>query len=219
MVSYSSKGKFKRKIPALTANKESLLELAEHVEESLSSAISGHKIMKGELILYAKREKILDVLLFLRDNNECQFRMLMDICGADYPARDERFDVIYHLLSPRQNARVMVKITADAETPVPTVTGIFGSANWYEREVFDMFGVLFSGHPDLRRILTDYGFEGHPLRKDFPLTGHVEMRYDLEQEQVVYAPVKLEQPYRQFGKKSNWKGVSTVLDKKEGAGS
>lgn len=196
----------------MTDNNEALKDLAELAQEILTTAILSYEIVKDELVLFAERDSILKVLLFLRDHQECQFKMLMDICGVDYPDRKERFEIVYHLLSPRQNARIIVKVATDEETPVPTVTGIFKSANWYEREVFDMFGVLFSEHPDLRRILTDYGFEGYPLRKDFPLSGHVEIRYDLEQEQVVYRPVELEQPYRHFDKVSKWNGVSDVLN-------
>ena len=137
--------------------------------------------------------------------------MLIDICGVDYPARKERFDVVYHLLSPRLNQRIRVKLTTDEVTPVPSVVGVFPAANWFEREAYDMYGILFSGHPDLRRILTDYGFQGHPMRKDFPLTGYVEVRYDEEQKRVVYEPVELTQEFRSFDFESPWEGARYVL--------
>ena len=151
------------------------------------------------------------MLTFLRDDANCQFKLLMDVCGVDYPDRDERFDVVYNLLSLKLNQRVRVKVTTDEDTPVPSVTGVFRSANWYEREAWDLYGIFFSDHPDLRRILTDYGFEGHPLRKDFPLTGYVEVRYDDEQKRVVYEPVKLTQEFRTFDFLSPWEGMTRVL--------
>ncbi len=165
----------------------------------------------GELCLHADAANILDVLTFLRDDAECRFVCFIDICGADYPEREKRFDVVYHLLSPYKNSRVRVKVQADEEGTVPSAIPVFPAANWYERETFDLYGILFSGHPDLRRILTDYGFAGHPLRKDFPVTGHVEVRYDDEAKRVVYEPVKLIQEMRQFDYLSPWEGTEYVL--------
>ncbi len=154
----------------------SLQELAEHAKSSLGDVIGGSRITHGELTLDIARDRIVEVLTFLRDDPSCQFEVPIDICGVDYPARKERFDVVYHLLSPRLNQRIRVKLTTDEVTPVPSTVGVFPAANWFEREAYDMYGILFSGHPDLRRLLTDYGFQGHPLRKDFPLTGYVEVR-------------------------------------------
>jgi NADH-quinone oxidoreductase subunit C len=151
------------------------------------------------------------VLIYLRDQPNCQFKMMVDLCGVDYPEREERFEVVYHLLSLKHNQRVRVKVTTDEGTPVPSVTGVFGAANWYEREVWDMYGVYFAEHPDLRRLLTDYGFEGHPMRKDFPQTGYVEVQYDEEQKRVVYQPVKMRQDWRSFDFLSPWEGNSGLL--------
>lgn len=150
-------------------------------------------------------------LTFLRDDTNCLFKILVDVCGVDYPEREERFEVVYHLLSLKHNQRIRVKVSTDEDTPVPSVVGVFSTANWFEREVWDLYGVFFSDHPDLRRILTDYGFEGHPLRKDFPLTGYVEVRYDDEQKRVVYEPVKLTQEFRRFDFLSPWEGAQYVL--------
>ncbi len=165
----------------------------------------------GELTLHAEAANINAVLTFLRDDAECRFVCFIDICGADYPEREKRFDVVYHLLSPYKNQRVRVKVQAGEEGTVPSAIPVFPAANWYEREAFDLYGILFSGHPDLRRILTDYGFSGHPLRKDFPVTGHVEVRYDDEAKRVVYEPVKLIQEMRQFDYLSPWEGTEYVL--------
>jgi len=151
------------------------------------------------------------VLRALRDDAGCQFEQLVDICGVDYPERAKRFDVVYHLLSPRKNQRLRVKCEVDDQTPVPSVVELYPAANWYEREAYDMYGILFSGHPDLRRILTDYGFQGFPLRKDFPLTGYVEVRYDDAQKRVVYEPVRLTQEFRSFDFLSPWEGTQYVL--------
>ncbi|HEV7227899.1 NADH-quinone oxidoreductase subunit C [Brevundimonas sp.] len=159
----------------------------------------------GELTLVAEREKIVEVLTDLRDR--FGFQQLLDVCGADYPDREERFEVVYHLLSMTRNARVRVKVATDEVQPVPSVIEVYPSANWFEREAFDMYGMLFSGHPDMRRLLTDYGFEGHPLRKDFPMTGHVEVRWDEEQRRVVYEPVRLAQEFRNFDFLSPWEGA------------
>ena len=153
----------------------------------------------------------MQVLRFLRDDPSCRFACFIDISGVDYPAREKRFDVVYHLLSPYQNSRVRVKVQTDEDTPVPSAVDVFPAANWFEREAFDLYGILFSGHPDLRRILTDYGFAGHPLRKDFPVTGHVEVRYDDEKKKVVYEPVKLVQEFRTFDYLSPWEGTEYVL--------
>ena len=182
--------------------------------DHLMAAMSDHVLFsceeKGELILTVNQDSIVRVLNFLRDDSACQFKVLIDICGVDYPERNPRFEVVYQLLSPAQNQRLMVKVGANADTPVPSATGIFSSAGWFEREVWDLFGISFSGHPDLRRILTDYGFDGHPLRKDFPLTGHVEVHYDDEQKRVVYKPVKLVQEFRSFDFLSPWEGIQQL---------
>ena len=162
----------------------------------------------GELTLTTTRDNIVAVLTKLRDDPALQFEQLIDLCGVDYPERAERFDVVYHLLSPRKNLRVRVKITTDEATPVPSVIPVYPCANWYEREAYDMYGILFADHPDLRRLLTDYGFQGFPLRKDFPLSGHVEVRYDDEKKRVVYEPVKLTQEFRSFDFESPWAGVT-----------
>ena len=165
----------------------------------------------GETTLTVSAENIVEVLTYLRDDEGCQFEVLIDLCGVDYPQREKRFDVVYHLLSLRRNRRVRVKVATDDATPVPSVIPVYPAANWYEREAYDMYGILFSGHPDLRRILTDYGFKGFPLRKDFPLTGYVEVRYDDEAKRVVYEPVKLTQEFRNFDFESPWEGVDYVL--------
>ena len=169
------------------------------------------QIAYGELTVVVPAEAIARVLTFLRDDGRCQFVSFVDLCGVDYPGREKRFDVVYHLLSPRRNTRIRVKVETDEVTPVPSVIDVFPAANWFEREAYDLYGILFSGHPDLRRILTDYGFEGHPLRKDFPLTGFVEVRYDEEQKRVVYEPVKLQQEFRNFDFLSPWEGTDYVL--------
>ncbi|MFM9939314.1 MAG: NADH-quinone oxidoreductase subunit C [Hyphomicrobiaceae bacterium] len=165
----------------------------------------------GEVTMAVPRERIVEVLIALRDDPACQFEILIDICGVDHPARANRFDVVYHLLSPRLNQRLRLKLETDEDTPVPSAIPAFPTANWYEREAYDMFGILFSDHPDLRRLLTDYGFEGYPLRKDFPLTGYKEVRYDDEQKRVVYEPVKLTQDFRSFDFESPWEGVQYIL--------
>ena len=173
----------------------------------------------GELTLVAPRERIVEVMTALRD--QFGFQQLLDLCGADYPDRVERFEVVYHLLSLTRNARVRVKVSTDEVQPVDTVTGVYPSAGWFEREAYDMYGVVFAGHPDMRRLLTDYGFEGHPLRKDFPMTGYVEVRYDEEQKRVVYEPVKLTQEFRTFDFLSPWEGAeypAPVLPGDEKAG-
>ena len=165
----------------------------------------------GELTLVVQASDIVYALTYLRDDPACAFRCFIDICGADYPAREKRFDVVYHLLSLRHNTRIRVKVQTDDQTSVPSVIDVFPAANWFERETYDLYGILFSGHPDLRRLLTDYGFEGHPLRKDFPLTGFVEVRYDQDEARVVYEPVKLTQEFRNFDFLSPWEGTEYVL--------
>jgi NADH-quinone oxidoreductase subunit C len=162
-------------------------------------------------MLRVHRNSIVKVLAFLKDDSNCQFQQLIDICGVDYPEREERFEVVYNLLSVTQNQRVRLKVATDEATPVPSATGVYKSAGWFERETWDLYGVFFSDHPDLRRILTDYGFQGHPMRKDFPLTGYVEVRYDEEQKRVVYEPVKLPQEFRSFDFLSPWEGTTQVL--------
>lgn len=189
---------------------DSLTTLSTYLQSRLEGMVIETNLVKGELTLHVKRDGILDVLKFLRDDPVCAFKMLIDLCGADYPDRVERFDVIYNLLSISLNQRVRVKVTATETMPVPTATGLFNSANWFEREVWDMYGVYFDGHPDLRRILTDYGFDGHPQRKDFPLTGYVEVRYDEERKRVVYEPVKLTQDFRKFDFESPWEAMTNV---------
>ncbi|WP_339929786.1 NADH-quinone oxidoreductase subunit C [uncultured Brevundimonas sp.] len=163
----------------------------------------------GELNLVAHRDRIVEVLTALRDR--FGFQQLLDVCGADYPDRVERFEIVYHLLSMTRNVRVRVKVATDEQAPVPSVIAVYPSAGWFEREAFDMYGVLFSGHPDMRRLLTDYGFQGYPLRKDFPMTGYVEVRYDEEQKRVVYEPVKLTQEFRNFDFLSPWEGAEYPL--------
>ena len=174
------------------------------------------KFAFGELTLLADASAIVAVLTFLRDDPDCQFNWFVDLTAADYPRREKRFDVVYHLMSPRKNVRVRVKAMTDEDTPVATAIPVFPAADWYEREVYDLYGVLFDGHPDLRRILTDYGFEGHPLRKDFPMTGFVEVRYDEEEKRVRYEPVKLTQEFRQFDFLSPWEGPPLPGDEKAG---
>lgn len=188
-----------------------LHDLGDHIAAALPKEVITHEVKTGELIVRVRRESIVKVLTFLRDEANCQFKLLVDLCGVDYPERKNRFDVVYNLLSLTQNVRVRIKVETDEATPVPSVTNVFSAANWYERETWDLYGIAFSDHPDLRRIMTDYGFEGHPLRKDFPLTGYVEVRYDDEQKRVVYEPVKLTQEFRNFDFLSPWEGVDTRL--------
>lgn len=190
---------------------EALQELGEHILGALPEEVSSAEVVRDELVLRVKRGAIVKVLTFLRDDTSCQFRQLVDVCGVDYPEREQRFEVVYHLLSLRQNQRIRVKLSTDEETPVPSATGVFSSAGWWEREAWDLYGIYFSNHRDLRRILTDYGFEGHPMRKDFPLTGYVEVRYDDEQKRVVYGPVKLTQEFRTFDFLSPWEGAPPTL--------
>jgi NADH-quinone oxidoreductase subunit C len=190
---------------------DSLKDLGQHIAAAQENAVTEWNIVRGELTIEIHEDRIEDVLRFLRDDRACRFTTLIDICGVDYPTRAERFEVVYHLLSMHQNHRIRVKLTVDAETPVASVAKIFPVADWFEREAFDMYGIVFSNHPDLRRLLTDYGFEGHPLRKDFPLTGYVEVRWDDEQRRVVYEPVELVQEHRDFDFMSPWEGAKYVL--------
>jgi NADH-quinone oxidoreductase subunit C len=190
---------------------EALRELGDHVAAAFPQDVTGTAIAHGELMVAVKRDAVARLLAFLRDDPKCLFKVLVDICGVDYPERPERFDVVYNLLSVKLDQRIRVKAMADETSPVPSVTGLFSAAGWYEREAWDLYGIYFADHPDLRRILTDYGFEGHPLRKDFPLTGYVELRYDEEQKRVVYEPVKLKQEFRSFDFTSPWEGMAHVL--------
>jgi len=196
---------------AQAENLESLGEFRDAVVNRFGDRVLSAEIEYGELTVTVERASIVDVLRYLRDEPAMMFRSLIDICGADYPGRKERFEVVYHLLSPRQNQRIRVKVRTGESTPVPSVTSVFAGADWFERETWDMYGVLFSGHPDLRRLLTDYGFDGHPLRKDFPLTGHVEVRYDDALKRVVYQPVELRQEFRDFDFLSPWEGTDYGL--------
>ena len=194
-------------------------DLKDHILAALGTSLNGASITLGELTLDARREDIVDTIAFLRDDPVCKFTTLIDICGVDYPGRDRHFEVVYHLLSMQLNQRIRIKITTDADTPVHTMIGVYPAANWYEREAFDMYGIAFSEHPDLRRLLTDYGFEGHPLRKDFPLSGFVEVRYDEERKSVIYEAVNLPQEFRDFDFMSPWEGAKYVMDEdKNGEG-
>ena len=190
---------------------EALSELGNYLKDRAGVSLKSVELAYGELTVGVEVSELIATLIFLRDDAQCQFISLIDISGVDYPSRAERFDVVYHLLSPHQNLRIRVKVATDEDTPVPSATPVYLGADWYERETYDLYGVLFSGHPDLRRILTDYGFEGHPLRKDFPLTGFVEVRYDDEVKRVVYEPVELRQEFRNFDFQSPWEGTDYVL--------
>lgn len=188
-----------------------LRDLGEYVQSAMPEQLEEVEIEYDELAIVARPESIVRVLSFLRDDVNCQFKQLMDVCGVDYPGRLQRFDVVYNLLSLTHNRRIRVKIRTDGQAAVPTVTGVFSSAGWWEREAYDLYGIWFRDHPDLRRILTDYGFEGYPLRKDFPLTGYLEVRYDDEQKRIVYEPVKLTQDFRNFDFLSPWEGMQQFL--------
>lgn len=190
---------------------DAIQELKRSVEEHLGDDLVSAHVAHGELSITVATTDLPRALLWLRDDPNMLFKELVDICGVDYPEREQRFDVVYHLLSMHHNQRIRVRVTTDEATPVPSMTTLFRSAGWFEREAWDMYGILFSDHPDLRRLLTDYGFEGHPLRKDFPLTGYVEMRYDDEQQRVVYEPVKLRQDFRNFDFLSPWEGAGGLL--------
>jgi NADH-quinone oxidoreductase subunit C len=176
----------------------------------LGEAIQAQRVEHGRAILTIAREHLLVVMTYLRDAPELMFKQLVDVCGADYPTRPERFEVVYNLLSLKYNQRLQLKVITDENTPVPSVVGLFNSANWFEREIWDLYGVYFSDHPDLRRILTDYGFDGHPFRKDFPLTGYVELRYSEEQKRCVYEPVSLTQDFRSFDFLSPWEAMTDI---------
>lgn len=197
---------------------DALKKLGGYLSRTLGPKLTKHEVALGELTLDVSRDDIREVIEFLRDDERCRFGCLVDICGVDYPERNKRFDIVYHLLSPWHNTRIRVRLTASAETPVPSITALHPSANWFEREAYDLYGILFDGHPDLRRILTDYGFQGHPLRKDFPLTGFVELRYDNELKRVVYEPVKLMQEFRTFDFMSPWEAMQTAIPGDEKAG-
>ncbi len=199
---------------------QALKDLGDYIAAALPNDVLETEVNRvGELTVLVRTPSIAKVLTFLRDDTTCLFKQLVDVCGVDYPGRELRFDVVYHLLSMKHNQRVRVKVHTDEDTAVPSVTGVFNSAGWFERETWDMYGVVFSDHPDLRRILTDYGFEGHPLRKDFPLTGYVELRYDEEQKRCVYEPVKLTQDFRNFDFLSPWEGQGPLPGDEKAEGS
>jgi NADH-quinone oxidoreductase subunit C len=190
---------------------ETLKEIAEYIVATRAGAVREWSIARGELTMNIAPAEIVSFVQFLRDDARLAFVSFVDICGVDWPSREQRFDVVYHFLSPRQNLRIRLKVATDEMTPVPSITSVFPGADWFEREAYDLYGILFTGHPDLRRILTDYGFDGHPLRKDFPLTGFVEVRYDDEQKRVIYEPVRLAQAFRDFDFLSPWEGTDYVL--------
>lgn len=190
---------------------DALQQLADHIALRRPNEVIDASVAFGELTVTASASGILDLLDFLRSDSSCRFSTLVDITAVDYPSRQQRFDVVWHFLSMYQNQRIRVKVAIREDEMLPTLTGIYPAANWFEREIFDMFGILFTGHPDMRRILTDYGFSGHPLRKDFPTTGYVEVRYDDAEKRVIYEPVSLVQEYRQFDFLSPWEGVQYAL--------
>ncbi|CAM5767529.1 NADH-quinone oxidoreductase subunit C [Labrys miyagiensis] len=202
------------------ATSEVLQSIGEALQAAFPEGVTGVVHAYGELTVTTDPDNVLAVLKHLRDDAGSRFVSIIDVCGADYPAREKRFDVVYHLLSPTKNVRIRVKVETDEATPVPSATGLFQGALWFEREAYDLYGILFTGHPDLRRLLTDYGFDGHPLRKDFPLTGFVEVRWDDEAKRVVYEPVRLNQEFRNFDFLSPWEGTDYVLpgDEKAKAG-
>jgi NADH-quinone oxidoreductase subunit C len=190
---------------------DTLDRLGQTIKNALGDSVTGYAVARDELTVNAKAEDLIKIVTFLRDDPACQFINIIDVTAVDWPSREQRFDVVYHFLSPRLNQRVRLKVMTDETTPVPSLIDIFRGADWFERETYDLYGVLFTGHPDMRRILTDYGFEGHPLRKDFPLTGFVEVRYDDEQKRVVYDKVTLTQEFRSFDFLSPWEGTNYVL--------
>jgi NADH-quinone oxidoreductase subunit C len=190
---------------------QALKDLVDYISGQIDEALVEVEWAGDEAVLRTRPQSVLRVLSFLRDDSQCLFKNMVDLCGADYPDREQRLEVVYNLLSVKHNLRIRVKVSTDEETPVPSASQLFMSAEWNEREAWDMYGIFFSDHPDLRRILTDYGFEGHPMRKDFPLTGHVEVRYDDELKRVVYEPVKLTQDFRTFDFMSPWEGAQQVL--------
>lgn len=190
---------------------EALNEFASYLAEVRPGLVASSTVAYGELTLTAEADKLIALLTFLRDDVQCGFVNMIDVCGVDWPQRARRFDVVYHLLSPRQNMRVRVKVETAEDEAVPSACSVYPGADWFEREAWDLYGIMFTGHPDLRRILTDYGFEGHPLRKDFPTTGFVEVRYDDSAKRVVYEPVNLRQEFRSFDFLSPWEGTDYVL--------
>ena len=190
---------------------EALSSLGEKIVAGLGGAATGHSIAFGQLTVAVHADRIVDVVKFLRDDAGCRFVSFIDVTAVDYPGREKRFDVVYHLLSPTLNERIRVRAEADETTQVPSIIKVFPGANWFERETYDLYGVIFTGHPDMRRLLTDYGFDGHPLRKDFPLTGFVEVRYDDQEKRVVYEPVRLNQEFRKFDFLSPWEGADYPL--------
>lgn len=190
---------------------DALRELGEHISDQCADAVKGFHVRHGELTIIAERDSIVKLAKFLKDDNQCVFETMIDICGVDWPERTQRFEVVYHFLSMRLNQRVRVKISTDEANAVPSLVALHPSANWFEREAFDMYGIRFAGHPDMRRLLTDYGFEGYPMRKDFPLTGYTEVRYDDLEKRVVNEPVQLVQEYRNFDFLSPWEGMTKEL--------
>jgi len=188
-----------------------LRDLGKHIAASLSDYVQGAGVERDELVIDARADQVDRVLKFLKDDRRCRFEQLIDLCGVDWPERDPRFDVVYHLLSLSHNCRLRLKVGVNDDQPVPSAVAVYPSAGWWERETWDLYGIHFAGNPDLRRLLTDYGFDGHPLRKDFPLTGYVEVRYDSEQKRVVYEPVKLTQEFRRFDFLSPWEGAAYPL--------
>ena len=190
---------------------ETLDKLGATIAGALARSVVSYSVAFGELTVNVKAADIVDVVTFLRDDPRCLFISIIDVTAVDWPGREKRFDVVYHFLSPKLNRRIRIKAETDEVTPVPSIIEVFPGADWFERETYDLYGVLFTGHPDMRRLLTDYGFEGHPLRKDFPLTGFVEVRWDDEQKRVVYDPVQLAQEFRNFDFLSPWEGTDYVL--------
>ena len=197
---------------------QALIELGDYIGATLEVEGAEIAFAGDELVLALPAVELERALTWLRDDAQCQFKVLVDICGVDYPERERRFEVVYNLLSPRHNQRIRVKVQAAADDPVPSAVGIYSAAGWYEREAWDLYGIYFAGNPDLRRLMTDYGFEGHPLRKDFPLTGFVELRYDDEQKRCAYEPVQLTQDFRDFDFMSPWEGAEYILPGDEKAG-
>ncbi len=199
---------------------ENLDTLGQTIAQALSGAVIGHWVANGELTITASARDIVRVMTFLRDDERCRFVSFIDATAVDWPAREQRFEVVYHLLSPVLNRRIRIKIEAGEDTRIPSIIGVFPGADWFEREAYDLYGIVFTGHPDMRRLLTDYGFEGHPLRKDFPLTGFVEVRWDDEVKRVVYDKVRLAQEFRNFDFLSPWEGTDYVLpgDEKKSGG-
>ena len=190
---------------------EALNDLGEYIADQSGDAVTSWSITLGELALGTTRDNLSALMKLVRDDSNCLFKILIDITAVDFPERGERFEIVYNLLSLSHNQRIRVTVSTDENTPVPSMVPLFSAAGWFEREVWDMFGVFFTDHPDLRRMLTDYGFEGHPLRKDFPLTGYVEVRYDEEQKRVVHQPVTLTQDFRNFDFMSPWEGAEYIL--------